>query len=270
MSFWTYTIRMRTRVTLTTDFGTRDPYVAQLKGVLYAQGPSALEVVDLTHEIEAQNVREAALFVRMAWPRFPPGTIHMVVVDPGVGSARRALALEHAGQYWLAPDNGVLTWLLAEQPGELRAIALEPERLGVAQVSATFHGRDVFAPAAARLARGASLTALGSPVAELVQLPWPHTRRVAGAVRGEIIHVDRFGNLITNVSGRELAALGGGLRVHVAQGEGWPILRCYADAAPGAVLALIGSADLLEIALRDGSAAKHLQARVGDAVSIDI
>ena len=95
--FWTYTVRMPTRVTLTTDFGTRDPYVAQLKGVLYAQGPSALEVVDLTHEIEAQNVREAALFVRMAWPRFPPGTIHMVVVDPGVGSARRALALEQCG-----------------------------------------------------------------------------------------------------------------------------------------------------------------------------
>jgi S-adenosylmethionine hydrolase len=260
---------MRTRVTLTTDFGTRDPYVAQLKGVLYAQGPSALEVVDLTHEIEAQNVREAALFVRMAWPRFPPATIHMVVVDPGVGSARRALALEHAGQYWLAPDNGVLAWLLAEQPAELRAIAIEPERLGVAQVSATFHGRDVFAPAAAQLARGASLAALGSPVAELVQLPWPATRRVAGAVHGEIIHIDRFGNLITNVSARELAALGGGLRVHLAQGEGWPILRCYADAARGALLALIGSADLLEIALRDGNAAKQLQAQVGDAVSIE-
>jgi S-adenosyl-L-methionine hydrolase (adenosine-forming) len=241
-----------------------------LKGVLYAQGPNALEVVDLTHEIEPQNVREAALFVRTAWPRFAHGTIHLVVVDPGVGSARRALALEHAGQYWLAPDNGVLAWLLADQPGELRAIALEPARLGVAQVSATFHGRDLFAPAAARLARGEPLHALGSPVAELVQLAWPLTTRIGGALRGEIIHIDRFGNLITNVRGRELAALGGGRRVQLAQGGGWPILRCYADAALGAVLALIGSSDLLEIAVRDGSAAKQLQARVGDAVSIDL
>ena len=164
----------------------------------------------------------------------------------------------------------MLAWLLAEQPAELRAIAIEPERLGVGQVSATFHGRDVFAPAAARLARGASLAALGSPVTELVQLPWPQTSRGAGAVRGEIIHVDRFGNLITNVRGRELAALGGGLRVRLAQGEAWPLLRCYADAARGAALALIGSADLLEIAVRDGNAATQLHAKVGDAVSVEL
>jgi S-adenosyl-L-methionine hydrolase (adenosine-forming) len=260
---------MRTRLTLTTDFGTRDSYVAQLKGVLYADGPSSLELVDLTHEIEPQNVREAALFVRAAWPRFPRGTLHMVVVDPGVGSARRALAIEHAGQYWLGPDNGVMSWLLAELGGEPRAVAIEPERLGIAQVSATFHGRDVFAPAAARLARGTPLTALGAPASDLVQLAWPGTRRVSGGVRGEIIHIDRFGNLISNVNAEELAALSGVLRVRVGDVTPLPIVRCYADAEPGAPLALIGSSGLLEVAVRDGSARARLAAQLGDSVSIE-
>jgi S-adenosylmethionine hydrolase len=265
----TYTMSMRTRVTLTTDFGTRDSYVAQLKGVLYAEGPNSLELVDLTHEIDPQNLREAALFVRAAWPRFPRGTIHLVVVDPGVGSARRALAIEHAGQHWLGPDNGVMSWLLAELGGEPRAVAIEPERFGIAHVSATFHGRDVFAPAAARLARGTPLAGLGAPASELVQLAWPNPCRVAGGVRGEIIHIDRFGNLISNVSAGELAALSGALRVRLGDADALPIVHCYADAERGAALALIGSSNLLEIAVRDASARERLGAQLGDSVSVE-
>src|SRR5262245_37076784 len=143
---------MRRLVTLTTDFGTRDAYVAQMKGVLYAQGPSDIELVDLSHELGAQQVFEAALFVRDAWPRFPPGTIHVVVVDPGVGSERRALVCSHAGQLMLGPDNGVMSLAI---DADAQWLALQPERFVAAPLSATFHGRDLFAPAAARLAHGA-------------------------------------------------------------------------------------------------------------------
>src|SRR5262245_34010154 len=142
---------MRRLVTLTTDFGTRDAYVAQMKGVLYAQGPSDLEVVDLSHELGAQQLFEAALFVRDAWPRFPAGTIHVVVVDPGVGSARRALVCSNAGQLMVGPDNGVMSlWAGADA----QLFVLDPKRVVAAPLSATFHGRDLFAPAAARLAAG--------------------------------------------------------------------------------------------------------------------
>ncbi|HEX4353898.1 MAG TPA: SAM-dependent chlorinase/fluorinase, partial [Polyangiales bacterium] len=241
---------MPTRVTLTTDFGTRDPYVAQLKGVLYAQGPSSLEVVDLSHEIEAQNIREAALFVRTAWPRFPHGTIHIAVVDPGVGSVRRALAIEHAGQYWLAPDNGLLSWLLMAT-GDVRAVALDHARFGTAPLSATFHGRDLFAPAAALIARGAALDQLGESTSDWTQLAWRSIESTSSGLRGEIIHVDRFGNLITNLSRSDLAVLGEAWTVRVGTVESLPRVRCYADASPGVAVALIGSSELLEIAVRD-------------------
>jgi S-adenosyl-L-methionine hydrolase (adenosine-forming) len=262
----TYTVRMPTRVTLTTDFGTRDPYVAQLKGVLYAQGPRALEVIDLSHEIDPQNVREAALFVRAAWPRFPPGTIHLVVVDPGVGSTRRALALQHAEQFVVAPDNGVLSLWLAEQPGDPHVVEIDPARLGITQISATFHGRDVFAPVAASLARAVALSELGCAAQGLVELSWPRTERTTYGLRGAIIHIDRFGNLITNITRAELTE-----HAHVQLAEGDPIalVRCYADAAPNVPVALIGSSELLEIALRDASAQSHFRARVGDLVRVN-
>jgi S-adenosylmethionine hydrolase len=263
---------MRARVTLTTDFGTRDPYVAQLKGVLYARGPDDLEVVDLTHEIEAQNVREAALFLRTAWPQFPPGTIHLVVVDPGVGSARRAVAVEAAGQRMLAPDNGVLSWLLDAVAGEAQAIEIDPARLGVATLSSTFHGRDLFAPAAARLAHGAALETLGARVTGLMRLPQPQAQRGPRGWQGEIIHVDRFGNLITNLSRAELAeALQRNQQAIIRLGNGapLPLVRWYAEAPAGIAVVLIGSSELLEIAVRDASAQALTGARVGDKVSLE-
>jgi S-adenosylmethionine hydrolase len=263
---------MRPRVTLTTDFGTRDPYVAQLKGVLYARGPDDLEVIDLTHEIEAQNVREASLFVRTAWPRFPQGTIHLVVVDPGVGSARRALAVELGGQRLLAPDNGVLSWLLDPAAGEPSAIEIDPARLGVPTISSTFHGRDLFAPAAARLAHGAAVEELGVRVTGLLRLQQRLPQRVRHGWQGEIIHIDRFGNLITNLPRAELdAALAGNGRVSVRLGDGspLPLVSCYAEAAPGMLVVLIGSTELLEVAVRDASAQALTGARVGDVVSLE-
>lgn len=256
---------MRKLVTLTSDFGTRDAYVAQMKGVLYAQGPHELEVIDLTHEIAPQQVLEAAMFVRSAAPRFPAGTIHVVVVDPGVGSARRALLIEHGGQFFVGPDNGVLSLALS---GPFRAVALRSERVVSSEPSATFHGRDLFAPAAARVARGALPGQLGDIVAQIERIAWPKPQTRSSELRGQVLHVDRFGNLISNISRAELAAWQregewAGLRVQVGPSAKLPIVRTYADAAPGNAIALFGSADLLEVAVTNGSAATTLAAAIG-------
>jgi S-adenosylmethionine hydrolase len=264
---------MPARITLTTDFGTRDAYVAQLKGVLYSQGPSELEVIDLTHDIAPQALREAALFVRAAWPRFPAETIHLVVVDPGVGSSRRALALEAHGQHWVGPDNGVMSLLF---DGQERAVELSPKEVGVSSMSATFHGRDLFAPAAARLAHGVTLESLGSVARELVRLSMPMPQRRGAQLRGEIIHVDHYGNLISNITRAELQKLAGApalnaLRVRLG-GAGEPVLpwvRVYAEAGPEQLVALIGSSEQLEIALPNGSAAGRTGAGVGSALFIE-
>ena len=232
-------------ITLLTDFGTADGYVAELKGVLYSQAPSA-QVVDLSHEIPPQDVELARLTVARYWRRFPLGTVHLVVVDPGVGTARAALVVESEGRHLLGPDNGVLSPALLLTGA--RVIAL-PVSAGAAR---TFHGRDVFAPAAAALAMGASPDALGTthtdPVVRRTKEP---TRREDGAVIGEIIAVDRFGNAITNL----LGARGG---VVAAGGRPVPIRGTYADVAVGAPVAMSGSSGLLEIAVRDGNAAATL------------
>jgi S-adenosylmethionine hydrolase len=257
---------MPVRITLTTDFGTRDPYVAQLKAVLYAQGPSELEVVDLTHEIGPQNVREAALFIEAAWPRFPPGTIHIAVIDPGVGTARRALAVQRGTQYWLAPDNGVLSLVL---DGSERAVAIEPQRLsGGSSISATFHGRDEFAPAAARLAHGLALAELGAPARDLIHCALPVPRASAGGIAGEVIHVDHFGNLVTNLNAQHLAAISSSrARARLQDGPALPIVRTYAEAS-AALFALLGSSQRLELAVTNGSAQALTGAGIGAIVWI--
>lgn len=257
---------MRALVTLTTDFGLRDSYVAQLKGVLYRRGPSSIEVIDLSHEIQPQNLREAALFVRAAWPQFPPGTIHLVVVDPGVGSARLALAAQRDGQFMLGPDNGVLP-LGAPTPAAAEVTrAIDVRRLGGGAISATFHGRDVFAPAAALLAQGQPLAALGDPVDDWITVALPSPRRESAAVRGEVIQIDRFGNLISNLTRADLRP---GAQIRLSGGPPLPLVSCYAEAEPGTAVALIGSSEWLEIAVQNASAQLHTGAKLGDPVSIE-
>jgi S-adenosyl-L-methionine hydrolase (adenosine-forming) len=261
-------------ITLTTDFGTRDPYVAQLKAALFRGGPSDLRVVDLTHELPPQDVREAALFLADSLLQFPPATIHLVIVDPGVGSARRPLALRCADQLCVGPDNGVFSLLF---DAKLEAVALEPEKIGVTRLSATFHGRDLFAPAAARLARGSALDALGTRLdprtADLVRLAIPEPVRDGAAFVGEVIHVDRFGNLITNLRSSELATL---TRDDAARafaltlrGKSSRLVNHYAEVTAGCLLGLLGSSDRLEVAVRDGSAAELTGARIGDRVRLE-
>jgi S-adenosyl-L-methionine hydrolase (adenosine-forming) len=240
-------------ITLVTDFGTADGYVGEMKGVLLTGAPEAT-LVDITHEIPAQDVETARLTLARVWRRFPPGTVHLVVVDPGVGTDRAALAVASDDRFLVGPDNGVLSPALLMAGA--RVVALETP----SNASATFHGRDVFAPAAARLATGAAIETLGLPVTQ------PRIRRTAeprrtgdGALLGEVISIDRFGNAITNLVGLRTGTV-------EAAGLSLPLRRTYGEAPIGAPVAIVGSSGLIELAVRDGSAARTLRLTRGTAV----
>jgi S-adenosylmethionine hydrolase len=241
-------------ITLTTDFGTADGYVGEMKGVIASLAPG-VPIVDITHEIPPQDVHAARLVVERCWERFPEGTVHIVVVDPGVGTARAPIAVRARGRFLVGPDNGVLSAALLV-PGAVAVRLPVPEH-----ASATFHGRDVFAPAAARLVRGQALEALGPVWAEPCVLRDPAPFLLPnGDVVGEVLHADRFGNAVTNI----LPDSGGGI-VEVA-GRELPLARTYADVEPGAALALVGSSGRLEIAIRNGHAARTLGLTRGSRV----
>lgn len=246
---------MRPIITLLTDFGTADGYVAELKGALLALVPDAT-VVDATHDIAPQDIEAGRLALARYWRRFPAGTIHVAIVDPGVGSSRRALAVSSEGSFLVGPDNGLLS------PALLGADARVVSLVIPAAAAPTFHGRDVFAPVAARLARGETLNALGDPVNDPIvrRTPAPR-RRDDGALVGEVITVDRFGNAVTNLIPGPIA----GARVEVA-GRLLALVRSYADAPDRSPVAVIGSTGLVEIAVRDGSAARALELSRGSPV----
>lgn len=250
-------------ITLLTDFGTRDAYVAAMKGVILGICPEAT-IVDVTHEVPPQDVRAGAFLLAEAAPYFPEGTIHVAVVDPGVGSARRPIAAETARAHLVGPDNGIFQRFLRSAP-LCRAVEIANPHYRRPDVSSTFHGRDLFAPAAAHLARGVDLSELGPPVHTLAELELPRPRQAPGLVEGEVIHVDRFGNLITNLESRDLGAV---RAVEVPGAFLSGLSRTYADVEPGALLALIGSGGLLEISVRDGSAAAALGAGRGARVAV--
>jgi S-adenosylmethionine hydrolase len=240
-------------ITILTDFGTADGYVGEMKGVLATGAPGAA-LVDVAHDLAAHDVDGARLALARYWRKFPEGTVHIVVVDPGVGGGRAALAVASEGRFLVGPDNGVLSPALL-QPG-MRCVSL-PIPSGAAP---TFHGRDVFAPAAAGLAQGIALDALGEPFAEpLVRRTPEATRRDDGAVAGVVITIDRFGNAVTNLMARR----GGVLMV---AGRQLALSRTYGDVEHGAPVALVGSSGLVEIALRDGNAAAQLGLQRGSAV----
>ena len=245
-------------VTLTTDFGTRDSYVGAIKGALLTVAPD-LTLVDLSHEVPPQDILAGAFLLRHAATEFPAGTVHLGVVDPGVGSARLAIVVQAGGHLWVGPDNGLFSLILAADPGA-RVYALTHPDLRRPSVSATFHGRDVFAPAAARLATGFPAASAGPAVPSPVRLAAiAATRRDAG-LEGSVIHVDHYGNLISCITAGEVADLGDRARLQVQVGDRGldGVVDTYADVAPGALAALIGSGGLLEIGLREGSAAAAL------------
>ena len=257
-----------TLITLTTDFGLTDPFAGIMKGVIASRAPD-VRVVDLTHGIPPQDVVAGALVLRHAVPYFPPGTVHVAVVDPGVGSARRALCVETGHGVLVGPDNGLLS--LAAPPADVRRIVhLTEERFFLSPRSATFHGRDVFAPVAAALATGTPPSALGTPVAEMQRLELPTPVRDGRSVRGQVIYVDRFGNLSSNVGAELLAALPRppvSIAIRDVRLRG--VAPSYASVAPGEPVAVVNSWGLLEIAVRDGSARERLGARLGEPIVIE-
>jgi len=273
-------------ITLLTDFGLADGYVGAMKGVILTIHPQAA-VVDISHAIPAQDLRSAAWVLYTAYDAFPRRTIHCVVVDPGVGGQRRAIAVEAGGYTFVAPDNGVLSYVLSREPLGM-AVELTNPRFHRHPVSRTFHGRDIFAPAAAYVSRGVPLGELGTllPLDQLVTWPLPHPeRRPDGSLVGHILHIDRFGNCVTDLrmteeedvllltnppSGEERPIEIPRRRMHLEVGERalFGISRTYADGSPGEFLALIGSSGHLEIALVKGNAAQTLGLIVGDPITI--
>jgi S-adenosylmethionine hydrolase len=235
----------RPLVTLLTDFGTADGYVGEVKGALLTASP-AVRIIDISHDIPPQDVESGRLALARYWRRFPGGTVHLVVVDPGVGGSRAAIAVASAGYWLVGPDNGVLSPALLVPGAHAVVLSVPPH------AAPTFHGRDVFAPAAAALAQGVAITELGPAHADPVVRRTPEPERWGdGTQRGEVIAIDRFGNAVTNCLG-----LRGGT-VEVA-GVVLPLVRTYGDAAPGTIVALTGSNGLIEIAERDGNAARRL------------
>jgi S-adenosylmethionine hydrolase len=236
---------MRAIITLITDFGTADGYVGEMKGVLLSRVPDAT-VIDITHDIPPQEVTTARLTVARVWRRFPPRTVHLVVVDPGVGSSRAALAVESDERFLVGPDNGALSPPLLVSGAHVVTLPVPTN------AAATFHGRDVFAPAAAELASGARLSDLGDDKADPIIHRTPEPTRLAPRVlSGEVIAIDRFGNAITNLIGFH----GGTIE---AVGLQLPVRRVYADVDDGSPIAVVGSTGFIEIAIRNGDARTRL------------
>jgi S-adenosylmethionine hydrolase len=256
-------------ITLTTDFGCRSPFVAAVKGVILCINPDA-RIVDLSHDIPPYDIRHAAFFLADALPYFPPGTIHVVVVDPGVGGEREILYVAVAGQRLVVPDNGCWTLLSQGHSQPLRVIHVTEPRFWRPIVSPTFHGRDIFAPVAAYLSLGVNPLQLGPITKQWHQLTWPTPTRRPDGISGEVIFVDGFGNLITNISSSALAAAGTrDTRISI---ETTPVprrVRAYSEAAPGDLVALISSNGLLEVAEVQGNAARRLSAGLGAGVQVE-
>lgn len=270
-------------VTLTTDFGTEDPYVGVMKGVILGINPQA-QLVDLTHAVSSQQVLQGSFLLATAFRYFPPGTIHLAVVDPGVGSARRALAVQAGEYFFVAPDNGLLSHGLAElglrcsrrgkspaptalKPG-MRAVSLTNSRFWLHPVSSTFHGRDIFAPVAAHLSRGVRLEELGEEVSSLLLCPLRRPQRLRdGVLLGQVLHIDRFGNVVTDIRAEDLPAepltiVAGGRSIG-------GLSSSYVEAVgEAALLAIMGSAGYLEVSAHNASAAALLGVSLGDPVRI--
>ncbi len=264
-------------ITLTTDFGLDDAYVAAMKGVILEINPGAT-VVDISHSIDPQNIRQGAFVFSTAYPYFPQDTVHLVVVDPGVGGPRRAIIVETDNAIFVAPDNGVLSYVvqasgtkrvtkptLMKLPPELQAFEITNSKYWHHPVSSTFHGRDIFAPVAGHISLGIPLNELGDPIASINVSPLPRPRAdAAGSLIGHILHIDHFGNLITDITSQDLPS--GKFHIEVARHRIASLSQSYEPAREP--LALIGSSGRLEIALKGGSAARLLGLKVGDELQI--
>ncbi len=258
-------------ITLTTDFGLQDHFVGTVKGVILNIAPDA-EIVDISHAVEKFDVLDGALTIRQAYSYFPAGTTHMVVVDPGVGTSRRAIVATTERQHFVAPDNGVLSLIFAREE-RLRVHHATGEHYFLHPISQTFHARDVFAPLAANLAKGVLPTQFGERITDFVRLALPHPRVLnQTTLRGAVLKVDHFGNLITNITAGEAPLLFQAEPPKFKMlAEGWEITTlktAYGQSAPDDVFAILGSGGYVEIAMNHGSAAQFLRIGKGSPVEL--
>ncbi len=255
-------------ITLTTDFGASSPYVAAMKGVILSIDPAA-RIVDVSHAVPPQNIRAGAIVLGDTCPWFPADTIHVAVVDPGVGSDRRIVYAQIGEQHYLAPDNGLLSRLaLAAQPSTIVSVA-EPE-FWLPKVSTTFHGRDILAPVAARLSLGLDPRRLGPVLADIERLDWTEARVTANKIEGTVQSIDSFGNLITDIGEPALSGVprGDQTTIHCDDHETQGIFSAYADQPEMTLIALVGSSGKLELAIVGDSAALMLGVKVGTPVKV--
>jgi S-adenosylmethionine hydrolase len=252
-------------LTLTTDFGLSDHYVGSMKGVILGICPR-VQVVDISHQVSPYAIAEGAFLIAQAYRSFPRGTVHVVVVDPGVGSERRPILMEAAGQYFVAPDNGVLGMIFAREKHKVRVNSnVQYFRQPVSQ---TFHGRDIFAPVAAHLAAGVAPSRMGKVIADYVRPPFEKPRQTGARTwTGEILKVDRFGNVVTNFPADDFPSLE---QLAIGRSKARRLVRSYAAARAGELVAIAGSSGYLEVSVNRGSAAKKIGCRSGDACQIRV
>jgi S-adenosylmethionine hydrolase len=256
-------------ITLLTDFGLKDGNVGVMKGVIWEIAPE-VQIADLSHLIPPQDVQEAALILSRSAPFFPPGTVHLAVVDPGVGTARRPLAARLGEHFFVLPDNGLITLLLEQAQAaneSVEFVHLDQPQYWLPSISHVFHGRDIFAPCAAHLANGAFLQELGTPIHDPKRLKFPVPIRTASGLQGEVIHIDHFGNLSTCIRRQHLGEPST-LRVRLGGVEIAGLVRTFGDRLPGELVALYGSTDFLIVSVVNGSAAQRLGVKIGDPVEV--
>jgi S-adenosylmethionine hydrolase len=254
-------------ITLLTDFGTRDWFTGVMKGVILGVSPRAA-IVDITHEIPAGDLRAGAFALAASARFFPKGTVHVAIVDPGVGGPRQAIAVQTENYCFVGPDNGLLSWVLAKEK-VLGIVAIENPRYLLAPVSRTFHGRDIFAPVAAHLSRGLPLKKLGRPLKSFVELDWPEPRLVGSQLHGEVVYIDHFGNALTNLHEAAVRLLvSESCAVFTGRRRLCPLAEFYQAVPAGKPVAILGSSGFLEIALNRGNAAQRLRLRPGQTITV--
>jgi S-adenosyl-L-methionine hydrolase (adenosine-forming) len=266
-------VAQRPIITLTTDFGLNDHFVGTIKGVILAISPE-IEIVDISHSVQAFDVLDGALTIAQAYSYFPSGTVHMVVVDPGVGTARRPILVTSDRHHFVAPDNGVLSMVYAKEE-RLHIRHVTAEHYSLQPISNTFHARDIFAPVAAWLAKGVDPEKFGDEISDFVRFNPPKPKSVNGnTLRGVILKVDRFGNLVTNITPQDAPMLFGAapvaFKLAVGKHEITSILPNYSEGSPGEVFGILGSMGYLEIAANRGSAAKIIGSGKGSEVTISL
>jgi len=258
-------------ISLLTDFGTRDGFVGIMKGVIWDINPQ-VQVADISHEVNPQNILHGALILGQSWKYFPNGSVHLVVVDPGVGTQRRAIAAKIGKHFFVCPDNGLITIPLEQaiSSGDpVRAVLLDRSEFWLPRISRSFHGRDIFAPTAAHLATGVPIEQLGSPLDSIVKILIPQPLPTADGWRAQVMMVDHFGNLISNLSEERLenqavlAVTCGGMTIR-------HFVSTFGDAKPGELIAMIDSSGWLSVSLVNGNAAKVLHVQEGDLVEVVI